>query len=104
MALESTFVGSGEFVSVREWSCPLHDDREVHVCDCDHCTLPYYICETCKNGEWVDVQDANGVVMRELSNWEVTLREQSMQMLTEVIDFHGVSSDAKVTWLEDNLK
>lgn len=74
MALSSP--GSGQFVPDREWSCPLHDRKQTHECDCDACTLPYVSCPSCATAEWRDVVAADGTpVLRELSLWEAVMRE-----------------------------
>lgn len=87
--------GSGQFVPVKEWSCPWHDhDESSHYCDCDLCGFEG--CEACARSEWVDKLDESGeVVLRELSVFEVALRK--LPPLTRV----DVLSAGKVGWLED---
>lgn len=80
MALSVPFVGSGEFVHVREWSCPLHDKPQTHECDCELCKVPEVTCPSCVDADWVDVLGDDGVpVTRELSKWEVGMRRTVLE-------------------------
>lgn len=111
MALSTPFVGSGEFVPVRVWSCPVHDDDVTYRGDFedyeDAWEVAGEVCLDCVTGTWRDKRDATGaIVMRELSAWEVGLRQ--------VASDHGVttalalaltrnSADARYIWREDTL-
>ena len=103
MELDLSFVGSGEFVAETVWSCPVHDEPEIHECGCELCTWKEPKC--CADADWIDKLDADGnVVMRELSAWDAMFREMAardgmLSALSEMV----LKPSAKVAWLEDTL-
>lgn len=108
MALKAEFAGSGVFVPVRVWSCPLHDEEQIHECDCEHCVIPRTTCELCLSAGWVDEIGADGkVVMRELSLWEQMLRQDystrdwGVSMLEQLMAVREAPEGFKIRWLED---
>lgn len=106
MAVASGFVGSGEFVPVREWTCANHDQPEYHECDCDLCTWEQPEC--CKNAEWVDKVDADGnAVMREVGVYEhlmsklFSAQEAQSSALVDLMGRTASGTEMKIRWLED---
>ena len=102
------FEGSGEFVPVREWTCPLHDSPRDHYCDCEHCDLEWD-CKACSISEWVETDE-----MRELSKFEVPLRDCQIHQLKTLSEmttwfashttwFASHTFPSKVEWLEDEV-
>lgn len=81
---------SKRFLQEREWTCPKHDEPQIHRCDCRDC-FKEFDCTGCESAEWVGVVDMHGEpVMRELT-WA-----QAMH-----VDSHGTEPPdlvRKVEW------
>jgi hypothetical protein len=100
VALSTPFVGSGEFVPERVWSCPDHEQPEWHECDCQFCTWEQPAC--CQAANWVDRLDADGnVVMREMSVFDAAFR--NLYATQGPLAALGTLSatQRKIAWLED---
>lgn len=89
MALLGTnapFVGSGEFVQEREWTCSKHDSPQYHECDCGHCSRQWD-CRGCAKARWLDLTNPDGSpLMRELSVSEHYWRRQFVQIIEQEVE------------------
>lgn len=102
MALSTPFVGSGEFVPEREWSCSQHDYPCYHECDCSACTLGEVECGECAVSEWRDVFNADGTrKMREIGAFEAMLLR--MPMSTALFPEPFLATAIRAEWVEDEL-
>lgn len=107
MALSVPFTGSGEFVPVHVWSCPVHDDDRLLYAGEDDDGEHGEWCLDCEAGVWRDQKDeAGNVVMRELSVWEHGFRTMAATdgMLAATSEFiFKPNLNAKIEWLEDQF-
>lgn len=87
------FGGSGEFVPVREWTCPEHEYPYFHECDCEFCEGR--VCETCETAEWRDTGETRELFLVEAWMWREL--EQSIRELSRP----SVISGRVVEWKED---
>ena len=105
MPLSVPFVGSGEFVPERVWSCPVHGDDVSWSWDGDPWESEGEVCLDCEFGEWRDRRAADGsLVLRELSVGEVGFRrlvEREGRLAATSALLGEVARDAKIGWLED---
>lgn len=83
VGINRPFVGSGEFVQEREWTCSKHDSPITHECDCGYCHREWE-CRGCAKARWRDLTNPDGSpLMRELSVDEQFFRRSMVEFITQ---------------------
>jgi hypothetical protein len=99
-----SFIGTGEFVPERVWSCPVHDRNPADFEEGDPWVEEGEICLDCETGLWLDAKDADGVVvMREVGAWELMLLQglPETRCVAPMLATLDSPASAKISWLED---